>query len=194
MRSKEKGTEVAVLVAKSVKGDERAWEKLVREFQNLVWAIPLRMGLSKELSGDVFQESFIQLYKNLDRIGAPEAIPKWLAVTTARNAVRAKRLNAELHVSTDLEGGTLDELVASEEASAETIAISSLFADDLRRLVRNMTGKCGRLLWALFFEEHEGYEAVAQAVRMPVGAIGPTRARCLEKLRQTLDERGLLEK
>lgn len=180
------GSDVERLVARCRKQDSEAWAKLVTEFQALVYSIPRRYGLGEDDAADVFQNTFQALFKNLDRIESGQALPKWLAVTAAREAMRLKRVSKRTLSTEDGPLG-LDELVASEEASAEAEAIRSDAGYRLRRAIGAMQARCRDLLTVLYLEEEESYAVVGERLGMPVGAIGPTRARCLEKLRKTLE-------
>ncbi|MFN8138885.1 MAG: sigma-70 family RNA polymerase sigma factor [Fimbriimonadales bacterium] len=146
----------------------------------------MRKGLSREDCADTFQNTFLQFHRNLDRIESALAVPKWLAVTASREALRILRTNPKRASLDDPEEQGLDELVALEDRSAEVSAIESVRADLLRESVRAVGGKCSKLLWVLFFEDFESYEEVGTKLGMPVGAIGPTRSRCLAKLRELL--------
>lgn len=183
---KQESQELTLLIERARTGDQRSWEQLVKRFQSLVWSIPMRKGLSREDCADIFQNTFLQFHRNLDRIESALAVPKWLAVTASREALRILRTNPKRPSLDDPEEQGLDELVALEDKSAEESAIESVRADLLRETVRAMGGKCSKLLWVLFFEDFEGYEEVGTKLGMPVGVIGPTRSRCLAKLRELL--------
>lgn len=133
-------------------------------------------------AADVFQTTFLALYRNLDRIESAAALGKWLAVTAARESIRLKRQQSRV-VHEDGDGPGLDEILADEDASVEAQAVDGIEAEYWRKAVISLGGRCEQLLSALYFDD-KSYEEIVAELGMPIGAIGPTRARCLEKLRK----------
>lgn len=170
------------LVDRARRGDAHAWDLLVERFQNLVFSIARRSGLGNDDSGDVFQATFIALYRHLDRIEQPETLAKWISVTAARESLKVKRISSRF-----IDDGALlqqlEDVLSSEEASAEELAIDAEEAEYWRRALIGLGGRCEQLLTALYVKELS-YEDVVRDLGFPIGAIGPTRARCLEKLRK----------
>lgn len=164
--------------------DGAAWRSLVTRFEPLVYSVPRRFGLDGDDAADVFGATFSSLLRSLDRIESAQALPRWLAVTAARESLR--RIRAK--------GGdrfvSLDEAVAWEEATAERDAIAAERAESLHAAVEELPDRCRLLLRALYFEDEAEYAAISARLGMPLGAIGPTRARCLEKLRVLLLREG----
>lgn len=158
-------------------------------FQALVYSVPIKHGLNSDDAADVFQQTFQALHSNLDKIRVTATIPKWLAVTAARESLKIIRIRKRT-VETD--DTTLEEVVASEERSAEASALESWQSVSLREAVSLMPSRCKDLLTLLYFEELP-YDEITRKTGMPMGAIGPTRARCLEKLRKSLEEKGFFE-
>ncbi|HEY0868397.1 MAG TPA: sigma-70 family RNA polymerase sigma factor [Fimbriimonas sp.] len=178
------------LVDRCRQGDDRAWGTLVDRFQALVYSIPRRYGLQEDDAADVFQATFQTLLQNLDRIESARALPRWLAVTASRESLRIKRISGRAESGGDL---PLDEILSSEEKSAEAGAIEADLAFRLRQGLSEMQEKCRSLLSMLYFEDGVSYETISDKLSMPIGAIGPTRARCLEKLRKILGGKGFFE-
>jgi RNA polymerase sigma factor (sigma-70 family) len=177
------------LVRRCLKKDSRAWSELVDRFQNLVYSVPRRYGLNEEDAADVFQNTFQALLRNLDRIESARTIPKWLAVTASRESLRIKRISAKSMGAED-RGLDLDTVVDYEERSAEENAIHAERSDLLRRHTQSLNDRCRDLLTMLYLEDEPSYQEISEKLNMPVGAIGPTRARCLEKLRKSLEGEG----
>lgn len=175
------------LLDKCRRSDATAWGALVDQFQALVYSIPRRYGLNDDDGADVFQATFQALHRSLDRIESAQTLPKWLSVTASRECLRLKRI-ASRTVSADGPGLSLDEIVADEEASAEANAIEAERAVIVRTRLRELGGRCEELLSLLYLEGEVAYEDISARLSMPMGAIGPTRARCLEKLRKRLEE------
>jgi RNA polymerase sigma factor (sigma-70 family) len=72
------------LVSDCRQGDQLAWEKLVRRYQRLIYAIPRRAGLSEDQAAEIFQDVFTTLFEKLDDIEDPERLQAWLVTTTRR--------------------------------------------------------------------------------------------------------------
>jgi RNA polymerase sigma factor (sigma-70 family) len=175
------------LVTRCLKQDSHAWSRIVDRFQNMVYSIARRYNLGEDDAGDVFQATFQALYRNLDRIESAKTLPKWLAVTASRESLRIKRI-ASKSVYAEDRGIDLETLVDLEEQDAEANAVDAERADTVRRLTRELQEKCRELLTMLYLEDDPSYQDISDRLRMPIGAIGPTRARCLEKLRKKLEE------
>lgn len=169
-------------------GDSRAWDALVDRFSGLVASCCRKLRLSAEDSEDVFQNTFVALHQNLDRIESPETLPKWLVVTATRSGLRVIR--SKPGGTTSVEPETLEDVLRSEDATAEQMAVALTEADEVRQGLTELGGRCQELLGLLYGELQAAYSDVAEKLKMPVGAIGPTRARCLEKLKAILVQRG----
>jgi len=189
---KNRTSEASLLLERAKKGDEKAWNKLVEHFESLVYSIPARMGLQTEDCNDVFQMTFLALYQNMRNIHEPEALSKWLAVTASREALRLKRLGSKRRGEFP-EEIPLEDLLAWEERSAEETAIQSLENEKIWAAIQSLPKRCKKLLEVLFSSESSSYDEISKRTGMPIGAIGPTRARCLEQLRRILAKEGFFE-
>lgn len=186
-------TDLSRLLEGSRRGDERSWSAIVEQFQSLVYSICVRGGLEPNDAADVFQATFIALYEHLDRIESPAALPRWVAVTASREASRVRRIAARnLAVSLD-DDRSLDEVLAVQESAAHEEAERSLQADALRKAMAALSEKCRTLLSLLFGYSEAAYGEISEKTGMAVGAIGPTRARCLDRLRKILEARGFFD-
>lgn len=148
------------------------------------------MGLNEDDSADVFQQVFLAMYQHMDRIVDGGSLPRWLAVTASREAAHLLRARSKAPTSG---AETLELLVASEEATAEAEALRAEQAEQLWRGVERLGGRCTPLLKMLFAAGEPSYEELSKSLGIPIGAIGPTRARCLEKLRKLLEKEGFFE-
>lgn len=173
------------LLLRCRRGDADAWATLVARLQNLVYSIARRYGLNEDDSGDVFMTAFQALHRNLDRIESGRALPKWLATTAARESLRLKRLRSR----TDNDA-PLEEILASDDRDAEAEAVRADSAERVRLALDAMPGRCRDLLHALYDATEAAYTEISGRLGIPIGAIGPTRARCLEKLRKSLEKDG----
>lgn len=174
-------------------GDSDAWETLIRRYQRLVYTIPLRAGLDNDHAAEVFQRVFAVLVEKLDTITQPERLRSWLVTTARRESWRISR-NARLAVSLPQ--------IDDEDEGAVDIPDPGMLPSELferlerQQLVRQALGeldqRCRTLLELLFFRaEPPPYSEIAAALGTSEGSIGPTRARCLEKLRARVIQYGL---
>lgn len=158
----------------------------------LVYSVARRHGLNSEDAEDVFVSTFEILLKSLDRIDSPEALPKWLAVTAGRESLRTRRLS-QRYPEIDSSSLPLEELIESEEERADTMALEALRSSQVRAALEKIDTRCQKLLRRLYFEESPSYSEISAELGMPVGAIGPTRSRCLDKLRSNLAREDFFE-
>jgi len=160
-------------------GDEAAWEQLLARYSNLIYSIPLRFRFGEAVAEEIFQEVCLIVLEKLDTLRDREYFKTWL-VTIVRRAC-LQRIRSQ---------GTQPEALLTEEAGphAKTPEDTLLLMEQLDLVhcaLATMDDRCQQLLWALFFEESApSYQTLAQMLDLPVGSIGPTRARCLEKFRQ----------
>jgi RNA polymerase sigma factor (sigma-70 family) len=157
-------------------------DRLVRLVTPLLWHTARQCGLSGAESEDAVQHAFLTLVRSADSISDPRAVVRWLTVTLRRQAWRdrAGRVGATGTEPTD------DDLPLAP--SAESLA---LLSDDRRRLwdhVQALPPRCRRLIAVIAFSPRPDYAALAADLGMPVGSIGPTRGRCLAKLRARLQQ------
>ncbi len=178
----------ARLVARCLEGDSRAWDALVRRHERLVYAVARSWRLSDEDLGDVFQEVFAALVRGLPRLRDARSLVRWLASTTERTAratALRRRREQGLRSGDDatLEGiGTDDAPVGADLERLERQAM-------VRLALAGISERCRRLLEALYYEDPApAYADLAHRLGVPVGSLGPTRARCMGRLRERLDE------
>lgn len=173
----------AELAGLCVEQDNVAWETLIRRYRRLVYAIPNRAALPPEIVEDVFHETFAKLAERIDRIDQRDRIRAWI-VTTARrltiDAIRSKSTRRQLPDS--------EPVLANLEDPAE-LPTDALESAERRHLVRQaltrLGERCRRLVSLLFYDRSDpprSYESIAAELGMPLGSLGPTRARCLTKL------------
>jgi len=179
---------VATLVHDAGEGDQDAWRELVERFGGMIASVGRRYGLSPADIGELQQTTWLRLVENLHRLKQPERVGGWLATTASRQSLqlakRASRFStAGDHVLAQLPDTNhtfpLDTSVAPSERKA------------LQRSWMRLKPRCQTLLSLLLAEEVVGYRELSRLLDMPVGSIGPTRARCLEHLRQLLADEGM---
>jgi RNA polymerase sigma factor (sigma-70 family) len=174
------------LIEACLKGNSQAWEALLVRYQRLVYSIPLRYGLAVSDADDIFQNVSLLLLENLSRLRDRQQIGAWLATTTRRECWRVLRQQRQVfHFSSAKD---LDEQIPSGQRSDEEFM--ELERQSIIRSAVSLLGtSCQHLLALLFYTEpRPSYAEIARSLMLPEGSIGPTRARCLEKLMKTLDK------
>ncbi len=171
------------LVAAAAKGDQSAWSVLVERYLPLVYSIVRRYRLSDKDAEDVSQTVWLRLVEHLDAIREPKALPGWIATTTKHEVLAvlgAKRRTDPIDPAAtwilDIQGNFKeldDELLRAEAATALRAGLAELEPE--HRI----------LLLMLVKDPPVSYGEISSELGIPVGSIGPTRARCLKKLRAT---------
>lgn len=192
----------AELVERCRRGDESAWAALVGRYQRLVYAVVMRAGLDTHAAADVFQTVFERLLAHLPRLQQPDRLQAWIVTTCKRETQRLRArglrtVSMTLADDEDLAGegaagrdtafDIVDESPRAEEALADLQQLHLL-----RLALNRLDERCRQLLTLLFADDdrNTAYEAVTQQLGMPHGSIGPTRSRCLDKLRRLLQQAG----
>jgi RNA polymerase sigma factor (sigma-70 family) len=182
----------AALVLRCRRGEGAAWEALVHRYQRLVFAIVRRIGLDEHAAADVFQTVFARLVAHLPRIADPQRLQAWIVTTAKREALLALRRGRRT-VSMTRADDTVDEAsecdIADDSPLPEEVLAELQQLDQLRDALDRLEEPCRKLLLMLFRDDGDKlpYEEVAQRLGMSVGSIGPTRSRCLGKLRRLVD-------
>ncbi|MBB5955733.1 RNA polymerase sigma factor (sigma-70 family) [Saccharothrix tamanrassetensis] len=176
----------AALLTAARDGDGSALDTLVAELTPLVWHVARGNGLDQALAEDVVQTVWLSLLRHLDRIAEPRALAGWLIVTTRREAQRAWReANGRAALSSD---SAVD--VPDTRWLPETEALRDDRDRRLWRAFAALPRRCQELLRLTVLAGRAEYRAVAEALAMPRGSIGPTRGRCLNTLRARLEREG----
>ena len=175
------------LVLACRRGDAAAWEALVERYQRLIYTIARHAGLDDELCADAFQHVFTMLVEHLHLIEHPATIGTWLATTARHEAWRISRRERLARLA-----GEYDELAASSADAAlppDDLLLRLEAQQHIRTAMAALDERCRRLLTALFYRpDPPGYAEIAEALGVSEGSIGPTRARCLQKLRRLLEQ------
>jgi RNA polymerase sigma factor (sigma-70 family) len=162
-------------------GDRKAWQTMLDRYERLVYSIPLNFGLSHSDADDVAQATFSALIRGLDSITDEDRLGAWLGTVARRQTWRlVERRRREPPVSDDrLDRVSTEDSVTDLTANLEWV----------HQGMAKMDARCRDLLTVLYFsEDAPAYAAVADEFGIPVGSIGPTRARCLDKLRSFLEQ------
>ncbi|HET6188055.1 MAG TPA: sigma-70 family RNA polymerase sigma factor [Trebonia sp.] len=172
------------LLWEAAAGDMQAWDLLVAQYGRLIWSITTRFKLMESDAADVVQTTWMRLIEHIDRIEQPDRIGSWLASTARNECLRhvaaRKRLvlvreDAEFD-GVDYHGPQVDEaLLAAERAHL------------VREAIARLPAQWQQLLELLMADPPISYAEISDQLGLPVGSIGPTRGRCLAKLRVLLE-------
>lgn len=169
------------LVRAAAKGDRAAWDGLVERFGGLVWSIARAYRLSAADAGDVSQTAWLRLVENLDRIREPDRAGAWLAATTRNECLRIIRRSGR-QVPTDMDAEV--DLADTTATPPDAGLLASERDEALWQAFAGISERCQVLLRMLITDPPASYDEIGAALGMPIGSIGPTRARCLEHLRR----------
>jgi RNA polymerase sigma factor (sigma-70 family) len=178
----------ATLVARCLKGEAAAWTVLVQRYQRLVYAVVRRIGLDEHAAADVFQTVFSRLIEHLPKLNQPDRLQAWIVTTAKRETLLAREksrrhvsLTRDDDVSSSLEDTLVDDAPLTEDALSDLQQLHLL-----RTGMAQLDERCRELLTLVFRDEdeHMPYDEVARRLGVPTGSIGPTRSRCLDKLRK----------
>jgi RNA polymerase sigma factor (sigma-70 family) len=171
----------SVLVAAAVGGDQKAWNDLVERYTPLVMSVIRRYRLSDQDAADVNQTLWLRLVEHLDEIREPRALTQWIITTTRNECLRLLRSVRRTRPfdpqrAADLADGAEDADLDAELLKAERQQV-------LREAFAQLPRHCQTILALLVADPPMSYAQISERLDMPVGSIGPTRARCLDKLR-----------
>jgi RNA polymerase sigma factor (sigma-70 family) len=186
------------LLRKAAAGDSSAWELLVDQFGGLVWSVARAQGLDRVDAEDVFQTTWMRLAEYATRIKDPDRVGGWLAVTARNEAFRVGRMRSRTVPIGNLAewGSNGAELVDDETPERMTLDEEQVRLDGDRyrqiwSVFELLPEHCRRLLRVLIASPPPSYAEAADALGMPVGSVGPTRLRCLRRLREALAGQGI---
>lgn len=173
---------VVALVTRASGGDQDAWYELVDRYASLVYTICTRYRLSNHDIEDVGQNVWLLLVEQLGKLREPAALPGWLATTTARECLRVVTAASKAErLGTGLDDSVLfvDDAVIDEEilVAERNAALRAAFAE--------LPPRCQQLLSMLVSDPPHSYAEIHAKLGIPVGSIGPQRARCLERMRRS---------
>lgn len=179
------------LVTAAADGDRAAWEALVQRFSGLVWSITRAYRLTRADAADVSQTTWLRLAEHIDKIDNPGRVGAWLATAARRECLQHIRASARTVPTEDMswfDHGTGEDNPTEEEVlRAESKQEEAHRATALRQALARLPPRCRQLLRVLMASPPPSYAEVAAALDLPVGSIGPTRARCLQRLRRELE-------
>jgi RNA polymerase sigma factor (sigma-70 family) len=171
------------LLALASDGAQAAWDEIVRRYERLVWSVARAHRLESSDAADAVQTTWLRLVEHLGSIHDPDRLGAWLATTARRESLRiVGRRKRERQDAADDELAVL----ADDGIGVEESLLGSERDAMVLRAVRELEPRCQQLLRVLSASPPPRYEAVAEAFGMPIGSIGPTRGRCLHRLKDVL--------
>ena len=181
---------VIALVDRVAKGDQEAWNELIERYAPLVWSICTRYRLTRPDIDDVGQTVWLLLVEHIDTLRERAALPGWLATTTRNECIRIQRAARR----NDLDGLPPEDQLPAEDSDAmiEQEVIRAERNAAFRAAWRDLSDECHRLLTLLMADPPLGYKQISERLVLPIGSIGPTRGRCLDRLRRSPHLAGLL--
>lgn len=170
-------TLVVELVSVAASGDARAWNALVDRFAGLVWSIARAHHLGQADAADVSQVVWLRLVENLGRIREPGSVGAWIASVARHECLRViRKAGREVPVVSDI----------FEVPGTDDVDVALLIGEHgaaLSRALDRLPSRCRTLMRVLMADPRPSYEEIAAALDIPIGSIGPTRQRCLDRLR-----------
>jgi len=174
-------SDIALMVRRAAEGDRQAWERLVDQYARLIWSITNEFRLMESDAADVAQTTWLRLLEHIDRIEYPERVGSWLAATARKECLHVLAARKRIVLdTTEADGGTAHEHQADVQlpADQQTQAVH----DVLSRLPRRWQ----RLLELLMADPPASNAEISAELGLPPASIGPTRGRCLARLRVRL--------
>ncbi|WP_245592414.1 RNA polymerase sigma factor [Actinomadura rifamycini] len=173
------------LLARARDGDGAAWARLVDEHSPLLWAVARSYGLHDADSGDVVQTAWLRLVERIDTVRDAGAVRVWLVTTARRESLRVARLRGRaLPVARPAEPSAAGAVGPSPEPAPERVVLDRDRLDRVGAALRELPARCRALLRLSALAPT--YKELAAALGIPLGSVGPTRARCLDTLRRVL--------
>ncbi len=176
-------SDVATLVRRAAEGDRRAWERLVSQYERLIWSITVEFKLVESDAADVAQTTWLRLLEHIDRIEYPDRVGSWLAATARNECLRSLAARKRVVLSDDdtelgnaqVHGPDIDERLLADERD-----------QTVREALSHLPRRWQRLLEMLMADPPASYADISDELELPIGSIGPTRGRCLARLRVLL--------
>jgi RNA polymerase sigma factor (sigma-70 family) len=176
------------LIARCLKGDQEAWVALIDKYKNLIYSIPIKLGMHQD-AADIFQSVCLDLLSDLPRLREHRALPKWLMQTCYHKCLHHRRTN-DRHVELDAEDqGNWDYRSSTE--LPEEVLVQLEKEQVMREAVAELPQRCERMIRMLFFETSPlAYQDIAKELGLATGSIGFIRGRCLARLKAQLQKKG----
>lgn len=174
------------LVSAAASGDDEAWAQLIERYSPLVVTVINRFGLNRADAADVNQTLWLRLVEHLDKLREPAALPGWIVQTTRHECLRLVRAEKRTWLFDPMDAAAETYVEAANPLDPDTLDAGLLRAERhqaLRDAYRQLAPRCQQLVTMLLHEPPPSYEEIGQRLGIPVGSVGPTRGRCVHKLR-----------
>src|ERR1700729_2848230 len=176
-------SDIVRLFRRAAEGDLGAWERLVDQYARLIWSITADYKLVESDAADVCQTTWLRLLEHMDRIEHPDRVGSWLAATARNECLRSLAARKRVVLSQDYT--ELNEAVAHEPEIDERL-LAAERAQVVRDALSSLPRRWQRLLEMLMADPPASYADISDELELPIGSIGPTRGRCLDRLRVLL--------
>ncbi len=182
-RQSDSSADIAQLVKRAAAGEGWAWERLMDRYARLIWAITREFRLTESDAADVAQATWLRLLEHIDRINYPDRIGSWLVTTARHECLRHLAAGNRVLLADDdqLFGG-----IAAPQPDVDERILADERAQDVREALSRLPRRWQQLLELLMADPPASYAEISSQLGLPVGSIGPTRGRCLERLRLLL--------
>src|SRR5580704_8873864 len=179
------------LISLCLQGDQEAWSALIDKYKNLIYSIPIKLGMYQD-AADIFQSVCVDLLSELPRLREHRALPKWLMQTCYHKCLRHQRAADKLvELEPEDTDGDAGLAVGRADDLPEHMLVQLQQEQILRDAISELPEKCEQMVRLLFFElPPRPYQDIADELGMATGSIGAIRARCLAHLRKHLEKRG----
>ena len=175
--------DVARLVRYASEGDRRAWERLVERYARLIWAMTRDFKMAESDAADVAQVTWLRLLEHIDRLEQPARVGSWLAATARNECLRALAARKKVVPVPD-DAGLND--VAAHQPEVDERLLAGERDQAVREALARLPQQWQQLVELLMADPPVSYAEISDQLGLPVGSIGPTRGRCLAKLRVLL--------
>lgn len=176
--------DMARLMRRAAGGDSRAWQSLVDQYGRLIWSITRDFKLVESDAADVFQTTWMRLIEHIDRIEHADRVGSWLASTARNECLRSLAARKRLvlaHEDDSFDGP------ARHEPAVDEALLAAERAAGVREAMTQLPWRWQRLMQMLMADPPASYAEISDELGLPVGSIGPTRGRCLARLRVLLE-------
>ena len=181
-RTYDEALDVAELV-RQAEGDRWAWERLVDQYARLIWAVTRDFKLLESDAGDVFQVTWLRLLEHINKLEHPDRVGSWLAATARNECLRCLAARKKVMLAQD---DAVLEAAAGPEPEIDEGLLSAERSQMVREAVANLPRRWQRMLELLMADPPGSYAEISDQLGLPIGSIGPTRTRCLARLRVLL--------
>lgn len=176
--------DAGLLVLLAAAGDRSAWERLVDRYSRLIWALTRDYRLAEADAADVVQATWLRLLERIDMIEYPERIGSWLATTARHECLRHLAASKRVMLVDDHDAAFGNS--RGDQPDVDERLLAEERAEAVREAVATLPTRSRQLLELLMADPPASYSEISDRLGLPIGSIGPTRGRCLERLRLIL--------